>query len=452
MISFGPFVGPVESIPAVRWSVRYTRAKARGAVVGGVGLMRSRFSTLIAVALVASALALPLGTAEAAPAPMSLGTVTATSRTPKNCPAGFSCTTFSVQCPDVRAVATGTLARADARGTLRGVAAFFSGGNGRAFWSDGSDNALPFLGTLQAAGLRVFQVRWDSPSWLASSSGEQAGPARLACRPASVIKWLHDANPVPSSPGRCGFCISGQSAGASQVSYALARYGLDSIVSVMVPTSGPPHADIAQGCLSSAGTPGNFPPKSSGALMDLSYGYAAGGGPCARQDRSFASRWNADGVDDNGDYFYPSTSVVFVFGDRDTNPADPHARKYVAQLRAAHSPDVTVVTIHCMTHGVQDSADGLAAMRAALLGRPVSSTSTSAACPGKGKATSSGGGDSAKSSTAKEKASISGVTPTSSRSSSREWLIILAVAIIAFLFGATARWRNLHFRAEKDAS
>lgn len=400
-------------------------------------MSRSRFLLLISAALVA-AIAPPLRSATATPPPMPLGTVTVTSVQPKGCPDGFACSSFAVQCPGIRATVGGFLARAEARPPLRGVVAFFSGADGADFWSLGSDKGLAFLHDLQNYGLRVFQVRWDRPTWLTASSGEQVGAAKLACRPASVIKWIHDHNPVPPArPGACGFCISGQSAGASQVSYALARYGLDSIVSVAVPTSGPPHADIAEGCTAPPGAPGEFPPKSSGALMDLSYGYLNGGGPCERRDSSYSSHWRADGVDANGSFFYPSTHVQFIFGDADTNPADYHAQKYVNQLRAAHSPYVSVDVIHCMEHGVQNSDDGLAALKAALLGQPEPRPTSTAQCSGKN--VSGQGAVSSKRSKSRQEAATAAASIAPRSGSARSWLIPLAVGLAAFVLGALTR-------------
>ena len=308
----------------------------------------------------------------AASAPLPVGTLTTTSATDQTCPPGHACQGIQVSCPSVNQPARAFLATAQATGPVRGLVMLATGGGGTAWWSEASSLAASFVDSLRSDGFVVVQLRWVDP-WLASAPGEDAGSGHLACRPATVFKWVHDNQFVPlgvppTVVGRCGFCISGNSGGASQVSYALSFYGLDSILDAVIPTSGPPHAAQAKGCLRNAGQEAYWYDSSATATIDSSYGFAAGQGPCATHDLSFVPRWNAESADTGGnDFFYTSTRVVVILGGQDTSSAPPHARDFATQISAAGSPYVTLQTVPNMAHPIQQSSDGLAALHAALL-------------------------------------------------------------------------------------
>ena len=71
-----------------------------------------------------------------------------------------------------------------------------TGGGGTAWWSEASSLAASFVDSLRADGFVVVQLRWVDP-WLASAPGEDAGSGHLACRPATVFKWVHDNQFLP---------------------------------------------------------------------------------------------------------------------------------------------------------------------------------------------------------------------------------------------------------------
>jgi hypothetical protein len=251
----------------------------------------------------------------------------------------------------------------------RGLVAFFSGGTGQAWWGDYSPMATSFLGRLRRVDrIEVVQVRWAHP-WLYAASGEDAGSAHLACRPATTIKWIHDHiyTPAGGAPGACGFCITGSSGGASQVSYALSHYGLDSIVDAAIPTSGPPHAAQTKGC-----QPGFAEYRYQDEdlpVIDASFGFLAGPGPCATEDSAWVPRWNQESVDTGGnDYWHPTTRIEFVIGGQDDTVAPAHAVDYRDVLEAYPGNSVTWTTVATMPHDVQLSKEGLRALEAALLG------------------------------------------------------------------------------------
>jgi hypothetical protein len=276
--------------------------------------------------------------------------------------------TFTVTCSGVRASLGGTLLIQRATGSPRGLVMFFSGSYGTTAWSTNSSSNTWLTG-LAAAGYEVVQLEWSAPGWEPAGVGEDAGQAHVACRPATAIRWVHDnlysSLHVPAaSAGVCGFCITGNSGGASQVSYALAYYGLGPILNGVFPTSGPPHAAIAKGCVQQAGY--DYGPLAL-QIIDSSNGYFNGTGPCSRHDSTFTARWNQESVDTNGSsYYYGTTRVHFIFGASDTQTAKQHAEDYIARLTGAGSPMVSQQTITGMAHEVTQSGAGLAALLAAI--------------------------------------------------------------------------------------
>ncbi|MDP9343279.1 MAG: hypothetical protein M3Q23_14545 [Actinomycetota bacterium] len=304
-------------------------------------------------------------------ADFGLGTMVSSSQPPRACPGGFQCASYAVSsCPGVASSITAYLATAPATGPARGLAIFFSGDYGDTWWDGGGALTAAMFSSLRQAGIEVVQVEW-SIAWLRSARGETAGPARLACRPATVIRWIHDNLylPLGASPavGVCGFCITGNSGGASQVAYALAFYGLDGIVDGMFPSSGPVHSALAKGCA------GNSSDKhywygAAADIIDTSYGFISGTGPCLKRDASWNAVWLGDGIDTGGtDYVHPATRIQFIVGARDSGPSIKHAADYFSKLMASGSPMVAWTAIPTMGHGIGQSQDGLNALSAALL-------------------------------------------------------------------------------------
>ncbi|HVF35977.1 MAG TPA: hypothetical protein VND91_11700 [Candidatus Saccharimonadia bacterium] len=297
-------------------------------------------------------------------AALPLGTFVPGGGVVTNCPAGFQCSAFAVSCSGVTNNANGFLAVRNTTATFRGVLVFFTGGSGGSWWTGQGGDVAAFAEELRALGFTIAQVRWGT-NWLESSPGNDAGTAHLGCRPATVIKHLHDtlyAGGSRSETGRCGFCISGNSGGASQVSYALSHYGLDTILDAVVPTGGPPHADLAKACLD---------PASGYALdtrnfLDRGFGYFAGNGPCATRDASFTPRWTAESIGTGGsDYDHPPTRVHIVIGDQDVG-MQRIAATYIDRLRATGTPLTYTIAVNT-PHGVFSTQAGRAAIEAAIL-------------------------------------------------------------------------------------
>lgn len=323
-----------------------------------------RFTVLAAIAVGAVLLA------SCQPPPNPRGQLTLRSGSDPSCPVGSTCQPFTVSaCPGVAADGPGVFAIGEPTSGVarRGTVAFFSGGGGGAWWSGGH---AAFLATLRQDGFRTVEVRWEQP-WSDAAPGERTGTAKLACRPATAIAWIHDHlyDPATSGPtvrGRCGFCVTGNSGGSSQISYSLELYGLEDELDAIIPTSGPPQAAQEKGCLDVPGfeylTSGNRD------IIDGAFGYLRGDGPCAAHGVGFdfSAQWRSNSVETaGGDYDHPKTRVQFIFGAQDHTNSPTHGRTYEQALIDHGSPLVSEVVVANMGHGI-GSPDGLAALRAAL--------------------------------------------------------------------------------------
>jgi hypothetical protein len=300
-----------------------------------------------------------------------------------DCLPGDTCRQFLVDCSaaGVPQRGVGFLSIGQPQGSPKGVVMLFSGGGGSKLWSLEAKNDLAFSGQsdnpatdaaaakkaagfvdqVHRKGLMTVEVRWKTP-WLTSPSGNEAGPARMACRPATVIDHVFETYVKPlgvnDASGRCGFCLSGNSGGSSAIAYSLAFYGVGPLVNGVVLTGGPPHAALVKTCTN---VPGYEYPLSNLKVLDSSYGFLPGGppGPCATHDPSWADVWKRDGVDTGGNrYSYPGTAMLLLLGGLDTTNVGPHQVDYLHKLRSAGA-DVKQVTIPDMTHAITASDEGL---------------------------------------------------------------------------------------------
>lgn len=303
---------------------------------------------------------------------LPLGTVTVGSISDR-CP-GEECEGIEVSCPGLSEPIRGTVATTPATAPARGLVMFFSGGPGKGWYAGDDSDIDAEFDQLRAEGFTLVQVRWGGLGWLRASGEEQVGPARLACRPATVIKWIHDtryeALGLDPEPGTCGFCLTGNSGGASQISYALTHYGLAGIVDALIPTSGPPHGQLAKGCLAEPGDEAYAFPESAVGVIDSSYGGLRSDGPCVASDAGFRDTFDRDSVDIGGsDYRWPETRVHFIISPGDETVA-VRAHDFADKLRRSGSPWVTLQEVPEMGHDIQQSEPGMAALVAAVLASP----------------------------------------------------------------------------------
>jgi len=263
------------------------------------------------------------------------------------------------------------------QGAARGFVLFFTGGDGTNWWSAQVPELSALVDELRSLGFTVAQARWAS-SWLESSPGNDAGQAHLACRPATLIKFLHDSYYVPmgitnKQPGMAGFCISGNSGGSSQVGFALSHYGLDDILDVVVPTGGPPHSALAKSCMTNADEQCYWFDLGTLEFIDRGFGIFNNNGPALRHDATFIPRWLEESVSTGGnDYFHPATRVNFVIGQND--PAmQCISSDYFNRLRTNGTPFLAYQIAPGTPHAVYSTDIGRTLIKAAILGLTLSS-------------------------------------------------------------------------------
>src|SRR5205823_5976599 len=229
----------------------------------------------LAVALIAAGTGMARPSSARAADPWPMGTLKINSGIVNDCPNEFTCHNMEIDgCPNVMFDMHGQLAESDPSGPPRGVVLFIDGGGAFEWWADAGTSGETFQWHLRDADhFIIYEVRYN-PGWTVSQLNEQTGPAHLGCRIATTVKWIHDNVYVPLGlhpwPGQCGFCITGNSGGASAVAYPLSYYGLDSILDADIPTGGPDHAGITKACLQVPGYEYNDNHRNS---IDDSYGY-----------------------------------------------------------------------------------------------------------------------------------------------------------------------------------
>ena len=169
----------------------------------------------------------------AAQVPRPTGTVDVTAG-PVACD-GQECYDMTVSCPEVAAPAK---ERLKVGGTAeKGTILFASSGFGTDLYEGQGQEKPRILNDLRTAGFQTVQLQW-AENWFGGSPGAEEGFVRLACRSATVAQWVHDNVHPPSESA--AMCATGHSGGAAQVSYMLSHYGLEDILSLVVPTGGPP--------------------------------------------------------------------------------------------------------------------------------------------------------------------------------------------------------------------
>ncbi len=301
--------------------------------------------------------------------PLPLGTYVVTSSVPQSCPQFSTCTGFEVTCPNVEDPIDGWLSVAEPAGEPTGVVLVLPGGSGT-HWALNVPN-MTTMSQILDHGLLIVQVQYATP-WHDSSPGDDAGPALLGCRSATTVQYTYDTYYTPLGltrvPGTCGFCIAGNSGGASLASFAPAYYGMDGILDAVVMMAGPPYAALDKSCQNRPGEEAYRLGPGKRVHIDRSYGIFTGDGPCFNQDPSYSPRWLADSVSTGSlDDDFPTTRMRLIWGS-----ADPTEQAiggdYLAALDAVPTNDASASIAPNTAHLIFDTPEGNAAFEAALYG------------------------------------------------------------------------------------
>jgi hypothetical protein len=253
-------------------------------------------------------------------------------------------------------------------GPTRGTIVLGTGSGGQGWYEDFGPTAIAAMNDLRAAGFRVVQRAWIG-AWEAGD----AGMAVNACRYATVVAWVDET--LREADPQSALCVSGNSGGAAEIGYALARYGSEAHIDFAVPSGGPPMSRLDRHCAGDRDPawqlecPALIPPESSCASWDCEYRENSKGiidaayadTPCADRD---LDRLRADSIlSPDADLDYPDTPVHFVMGDDDCTAAAPQGLIY---LRAIQSETALSWALDTQ-HSTPRYAGGALAIRDALL-------------------------------------------------------------------------------------
>ena len=296
--------------------------------------------------------------------PRPKGWVTNVSPLTSDCPAGFSCVQATVGCPEIAPLGV-NIAVATPSNT-RGVGVFLSGNAGTRWYSDLTAEVPVWFANLRTQGLRIVQVRWKA-GWWTTSGGLDSGSARIGCRPATVLKYIHDTYYLPLGFGRRSFITTGNSAGSSAIAYSLAFYGADSFIDAAILTAGPPHAALQKSCMNVLSESKYWLQPAKRAMVDNSYGILLTTGPCRTSNGSWIPRWKLDSIAYGGnDFLHSATRVSFIIGAGDPSMA-AIASDYRQKLQLTGSPYVSWTLLPNTGHEVFATVEGRNAISAAAL-------------------------------------------------------------------------------------
>lgn len=337
---------------------------------------------------------LPLIQVAYPPAPLPLGKVVVIAGA-QPCEQG-QCYELEVSCPEISRSERATLMVGGPNGpAARGTVLFASGWTGSYPWAYsevdfkqveqaqvipseatlGSNRAI--IDTLRTAGFRTVQIVW-ARNWFEAERGHAEGMANLACKPATVTRWvydnLHDDRPTTA------FCATGHSNGASQFAYGLTFYGVADLLDYVVLESGPNWSRIDAACIKDddgeddGGDGGDdlddlYAEDGERRTIDWGFGFASdGSGPCARSRTAYRSQFQAASVAYGlHTYKYPHTKILFLFGEEDETTTRAQGEVFYDTLKDSGSPWIERLEIDDADHFVTDSPEGAAAMQNALL-------------------------------------------------------------------------------------
>jgi hypothetical protein len=356
-----------SSNTAVTWQVN--GARGGNATVGTItasGLYTapgSAPSTAITITAVSAANSADSASASvtvssSSPIPDPLGTATGSGIACASGGVAGQCWRLTVSCPGVadnQPAIKVTTPATTAVGTI-----IFAVGNGGTGWYDQFyQQGTTIINNVVAAGFTAVQINFNdgAQGWLTGPGG----PRKLACRFATAAEWIYTN--IHQGGTAAPLCATGNSGGSGLIAYALAHYGMGSILAMVEPTSGPPFGRIDWGCLgtSPAITMGadacgqtlspTYPSEIASSLLDTAYG----NNTCSTQQSSAAGTFLNDSImSPQTALSYPATDVHVLYGSLDTSSAVPQGWEWSSAIQSKH-------TISCVAgapHGIPDTTQG----------------------------------------------------------------------------------------------
>lgn len=227
-------------------------------------------------------------------------------------------------------------------------------------------NNAAIIDHLRADGFRTVQLKWQS-NWFQAELGKVEGMGNLACRPATISRWVYDN--LHHENNTAPFCATGHSNGASQMAYTIAHYGLADIFSTVVLESGPNWSRIDPACLHDDPVYQSiFAGGGERNTIDWGFGFNNDGtGPCATQDSDYSNAFKeASLIYGDHSYSYPTTMLAFVFGGADDTTTKDQGFLY-HDLLSVHMPSlITQTIVPTAPHFVTEIPEGAQVMEDTL--------------------------------------------------------------------------------------
>lgn len=311
-----------------------------------------------------TAIALPPGGTLILP-PLPLGTIEVRSG-PTDCD-GQSCYDLIVRCDQISRTERVELRIGAPTGSAsqQGTILFATGGKGNFWWDDVGFNSA-ILTELHAQGFRTIQIKWKR-GWFLAEEGQLEDITKLACKPATVARWIYDN--IHQQGETQPFCAAGHSNGASQLAYALTKYGLANVLDLFVAEGGPNWSRVDHSCIEDVEHAELYGDNGERKTIDLGFGFPGNGsGSCSQGDTTAVSLFQKGSlVFGNWQYYYPTTKVAFIIGSDDTTSTADHAMYYYNTLQQAGTPYLSIEVISGAPHAVTGTEAGMDAIQNTLL-------------------------------------------------------------------------------------
>jgi hypothetical protein len=293
--------------------------------------------------------------------PDPLGTITSSKTTacPAGGVAGGVCYKLVISCPNVADMSAHLKVNLPTS-TSSGTVIFGAGGNGVGYYDKEFNFGETAVESVLSGGFTTAQINFDgfSEGWMTGPGG----PRKLACRYATVARWVYDhIRPSVTEP----LCATGNSGGSAAIGYALAHYGESSVFSMVELTSGPPQRRIDYGCICDqpavsvschSGVLGQcYGVKTAQMSMDQAYSSTICSSAVTSHSRVNAGLFLNDSLNSaDASLSYPTTDVHLVFGGKDTSSAVPLGQYYGDRITSKHVTDC----VPDAPHSVPDVLDG----------------------------------------------------------------------------------------------
>jgi hypothetical protein len=273
-----------------------------------------------------------------------------------------SCFAIDISCPEIADFAAYAKVTSPPNLPL-GTVMFSTGGNGSGLYQDYTYGTTALENVLQA-GYTVVQTSFGGPFNPSEPDGWEKGPGgirRAACRYATLARWVYDNINLggASEP----LCATGESAGGQQIGESLAHYGLDSILAMVEPTSGPPFSRLDYACICDAGqksTPCGEGVQSqclslsnAKKFVDTAYSSPICSNALTTRSTANQAQFLSDSVQSpDATLTYPHTYVNFIYGGRDDSSAVTLGQDWQSVIR-------TKSAFACVANAPHDIADVL---------------------------------------------------------------------------------------------